>query len=129
MGHYSKEKEFKKMETMMLEINDYINNINKNQKQNQNQNQKQNQKQQKQKLRYIISGDFNYDIKEFGDARNSFKLNNTKFYFNPKHILTCCINRNRHNDHVIDSLKSPNNISIPKVDYMASDHKPILVNC
>ena len=79
--------------------------------------------------RYIISGDFNYDIKKFGDSRNSFELNNTKFYLNPKHILTCCINRNRHNDHVIDSLKSPINISIPKVDYMASDHKPILVVC
>jgi endonuclease/exonuclease/phosphatase family metal-dependent hydrolase len=131
MGHYSKEKEFKKMETMMLEINDYINNINKNQNQNQkqkqNQNQKQNQKQQKQKLRYIISGDFNYDIKQFGNSRYYFTLDNTTFYYNKKHILTCCINRSRHNDHVIDSLGIPMNIKIPKVNYMASDHKPILV--
>lgn len=112
MGHYSKEKEFKKMETMMLEINDYIN---------------KNQKHKMQKFRYIISGDFNYDIKEFGNSRNYFTLDNTTFYYNKKHILTCCINRSRHNDHVIDSLGIPINIVIPKVNYMASDHKPILV--
>ena len=113
MGHYSKEEEFQLMDNMMIEIKK---GIEKKEKKESN-------------MRYIISGDFNYDIKKFGDSRNSFKLNDTKFYFNSKHILTCCINRNRHNDHVIDSLKSPINISIPKVDYMASDHKPILVNC
>ena len=119
MGHYSKEEEFKMMNNMMIEIQ---NGIEKKEKQSIKVNKKNN-------MRYIISGDFNYDIKKFGDSRNSFELNNTKFYFNPKHILTCCINRNRHNDHVIDSLKSPINISIPKVNYMASDHKPILVVC
>ena len=113
MGHYSKEKEFKKMENMMLEINDYLN--------------KSQKYKNKKKLRYIISGDFNYDIKEFGNSRNYFTLDNTNFYYNKKHILTCCINRNKHNDHVIDSLEIPINITIPKVNYMASDHKPILV--
>jgi len=117
MGHYSKEEEFQLMDKMMIEIQKGI------------EKKEKKEKQIKTTIRYIISGDFNYDIKKFGDARNSFELNNTKFYFNPKHILTCCINRNRHNDHVIDSLKSPINISIPKVNYMASDHKPILVNC
>jgi endonuclease/exonuclease/phosphatase family metal-dependent hydrolase len=115
MGHYSKEKEFKKMETMMLEINNYINNINKN------------QKYKLQKFRYIISGDFNYDIKQFGNDRHYFTLDNTTFYYNKKHILTCCINRSQHNDHIIDSLAIPLDIKIPKVNYMASDHKPILV--
>jgi hypothetical protein len=126
MGHYSKEEEFHMMNNMMIEIKKGIE-TKETKKKKEKKEKKENQI--KTTMRYIISGDFNYDIKEFGDARNSFKLNNTKFYFNPKHILTCCINRNRHNDHVIDSLKSPNNISIPKVDYMASDHKPILVNC
>ena len=122
MGHYSKEEEFHMMNNMMIEIQNGIEKKEKKEKQTIKANKKSN-------MRYIISGDFNYDIKKFGDARNSFELNNTKFYLNPKHILTCCINRNRHNDHVIDSLKSPINISIPKVDYMASDHKPILVFC
>ena len=114
MGHYDKDEEFQKLEKMMLDINKEINNgIVK---------------------RYIISGDFNYDIKEFGNGNgnvngngNYFTLNNKKFYFNPKHILTCCINRRKHNDHVIDSLEQPLDIIIPKVNYMASDHKPILV--
>ena len=122
MGHYSKEEEFQLMDKMMIEIQNGIEKKEKKEKQTIKANKKSS-------MRYIISGDFNYDIKKFGDSRNSFELNNTKFYLNPKHILTCCINRNRHNDHVIDSLKSPINISIPKVDYMASDHKPILVVC
>jgi len=120
MGHYNKKEQLHMMNNMMIEIKKGIEKKEKKEKK---------ETQIKNTIRYIISGDFNYDIKEFGDSRNSFNLNNTKFYFNPKHILTCCINRNRHNDHVIDSLKSPNNISIPKVNYMASDHKPILVVC
>jgi len=116
MGHYDKEEEFNKLEKMYLDIKTNIEKIKniKNKKQIKN-------------LRYIISGDFNYDIKEFGESRNYFILDNTKFYFNPKHILTCLINRRRHNDHVIDSLESPIDINIPEVNYMASDHKPILV--
>ena len=115
MGHYDKKEEFNKLEKMLLDIKQKLNNVNittiKNIK----------------KLRYIISGDFNYDIKEFNKSRNYITLNNTKLYFNPKHILTCCINRDNHFDHVIDSLETPIDITIPKVNYMASDHKPILV--
>ena len=114
MGHYDTEEQIKMMDKMMLEINNYINK--KKIKSNKNT-----------KIRYIISGDFNYDIKEFGGSRNYFTLDNTNFYYNKKHILTCCINRRKHNDHVIDSLETPIDIIIPKVNYMASDHKPILV--
>ena len=125
MGHYDKEEEFKKMENMILEIKNKIKDI-KDIKDIKNIKDIKDIKDIK-NLRYIISGDFNYDIKEFGESRNYFTLDNTKFYFNPKHILTCSINRRRHNDHVIDSLESPIDINIPKVNYMASDHKPILV--
>ena len=111
MGHYNTVTHIKIMHKMMQEINQ---SINKN-------------KQNKQKIRYIISGDFNYDIKEFGNSRNYFTLDNTTFYYNKKHILTCCINRKKHIDHVIDSLETPIDIIIPKVNYMASDHKTILV--
>lgn len=114
MGHYNTEEEFNKLVEMMIEIKKGI-------------EIKEIKENKRNKIRYIISGDFNYNIKEFGDSRNSFKLDNTKFYFNPTHILTCCINRRKHNDHVIDSLRSPIDITIPKVNYMASDHKPILV--
>ena len=76
--------------------------------------------------RYIISGDFNYDIKDFGDKKSIINLDGIRFYHHPKHILTCCISRRCHNDHVIDSYKSPLDINIPNVDYMASDHKPII---
>ena len=33
----------------------------------------------------------------------------------------------KHNDHIIDSIARPIDISIPEVNYMASDHKPIIV--
>ena len=108
MGHYDKEKQLKMMDKMTI------------------QKTEKTEKPHKQ-IRYIISGDFNYDIKEFGGSRNYFTLDNTQFYYNKKHILTCCINRRKHNDHVIDSLATPIEIIIPKVNYMASDHKPILV--
>ena len=124
MGHYDKDEEFQKLEKMMLDINNNDNNDNNDNKDTNNNNINGIAK------RYIISGDFNYDIKEFGNGNgngNNFILNNTKFYFNPKHILTCCINRRKHNDHVIDSLEQPLDITIPKVNYMASDHKPIMV--
>ena len=85
-------------------------------------------------LKYKVKSFFNVNLstlqiesKEFGNSKNYFTLGNTNFYYNKKHILTCCINRRRHNDHVIDSLEQPLDITIPKVNYMASDHKPILV--
>ena len=78
-------------------------------------------------IRYIISGDFNYNIKEFGNSQHKITIVETPFYYNPKHILTCCINRTTHYDHVIDSLNKPIDINIPTVKYMASDHKPIIV--
>ena len=91
--------------------------------------------------RFIIAGDFNFDIKNIS-GKGFLKLpvfkNNTdnsndknkyiNFYYNPKHILTCCIRRNTHFDHVLDTQNKPINITIPKVNYMASDHKPIFVN-
>ena len=117
MGHYDKEIQLKMMDKMMLEINKNMMHIQKTEK----------TKKLHKQIRYIISGDFNYDIKEFGGSRNYFTLDNTPFYYNKKHILTCCINRRKHNDHVIDSLATPIDITIPKVNYMASDHKPILV--
>ena len=119
MGHYKKEEELKMMDNMFLDIKDKLKNKLKD--------KLKDKLKKNEKMRYIISGDFNYDIKEFGGSRNYFKLDNTNFYFNRKHILTCCINRRKHNDHVIDSLESPIDIIIPKVNYMASDHKPILV--
>jgi hypothetical protein len=81
--------------------------------------------------RVIISGDFNFNIKDFGtkefdNKKNEIKINNRIFYHNPKHILTCCIRRRRHYDHVIDSFGVPKDIYIPDVHYMSSDHKPIV---
>jgi endonuclease/exonuclease/phosphatase family metal-dependent hydrolase len=76
--------------------------------------------------RFIISGDFNYDIKNFGDKKGIIILDDVRFYHNPKHMLTCCISRRRHYDHVIDTYHSPLKITIPEVNYMASDHKPII---
>ena len=110
MGHYSKETEYFKLDTMLFTIKNYImkhDNI-KNVK------------------RYIISGDFNYNIKNIG-KKNKLFINGIKFYYHSKHILTCCIKRTTHFDHVIDSLNNPIDIQIPNVKYMASDHKPIIV--
>jgi len=83
--------------------------------------------------RVIISGDFNYNIKDLGEKKgmldihipnNDLRLN---LHFHEKHILTCCVNRRRHYDHVLDSKSTPIDIQIPDVNYMASDHKPIIV--
>ena len=135
MGHYDKEEEMKLLDKMILDIKVKLKD-NKDIKDNKNikTNKKvKTNKKEKDKYtfhsiyRYIISGDFNYDIKEFGNSRNYFTLDDTKFYYNKTHLLTCCINRRKHNDHVIDSLEPPLDITIPKVNYMASDHKPILV--
>ena len=124
MGHYTKNEEYAKLETMIVDIKKEI------------------RKRETMKMtmttipiRYIISGDFNYDIKQFGEKNNAnnknnntININDTHFYYHPKKILTCCINRKKHNDHVIDSLYKPIDINIPDVNYMASDHKPIIVN-
>ncbi len=112
MGHYTHTEEMEKLDKMMIEIKKYISKKNKDRPQ----------------VRYIISGDFNYDIKQFGEYHRNcnFKIDNTKFYYNPKNLLTCCLRRRRHNDHIIDSLAKPVSISIPDVEFMASDHKPKL---
>ena len=136
IGHYTKEIEYYKLEVLLFSIKDHI------------------MKKGDSKIvkRYIISGDFNYNIKEFGKKENNNKIkinnksktnnnynnsktnnkyslfiNGTKFYYHSKHILTCCIKRSTHYDHVIDTLNAPVNIQIPKVNYMTSDHKPIIV--
>ena len=134
MGHSTKDIKYYKLEVLLFSIKDYI------------------MKKGDSKIvkRYIISGDFNYNIKEFGKKENNNKIKNksktnnnynnskinnkyslfingTKFYYHSKHILTCCIKRSTHYDHVIDTLNAPVNIQIPKVNYMASDHKPIIV--
>ena len=110
-GHYNTNDEYRKTEKMLFTIKEEIS--------------------KKKSIidvkRFIISGDFNYDIKNFGDSKNNITINGTKFYYHPKHILTCCIKRRKHNDHVIDSMTRPIDISIPEVNYMASDHKPIIV--
>ena len=123
MGHYSKDDELYMMDKMIANIKNGLKNGLKNGKDGKD---GKGLKHDFKNIRFIVSGDFNYNIKEFGNAKNSFLLDKTRFYFNPKHILTCCINRRRHNDHIIDSFASPLTIEIPKVNYMSSDHKPIL---
>lgn len=113
MGHYKKEIELLKLKIMLQDIKNTIAEEEIGIKLN--------------TIRYIISGDFNYNIKEFGNSQHKIIINETTFYHHPKHILTCCINRKKHNDHVIDSYKKPIHIHIPNVNYMASDHKPIIV--
>jgi len=124
MGHYSKNEEYVKLETMLSTIKEEI-----------RKREIMSEKHNTIHIRYIISGDFNYDIKQFGEknnknnnTNNTININDTHFYYHPKKILTCCINRKKHNDHVIDSLYKPIDINIPDVNYMASDHKPIIVN-
>jgi len=107
-GHYDNNEEYSKMENMIKKINAKIkeNTITCN--------------------RYIISGDFNYDIKDLRGGKGIINLDGVKFYYHLKHMLTCCVSRRRHYDHVIDSYKPPHEIFIPNVEYMASDHKPII---
>jgi hypothetical protein len=109
-GHYNSNEEYKKMNNMIKTINSKI--------------------QDNYIKRYIISGDFNYDIKKLGYAKGIINgiinLDGIKFYHHHKHMLTCCISRLQHNDHIIDSYKQPIKLFIPKVEFMASDHKPII---
>ena len=101
-GHYSREKEVNKLNQLVKEINKKM-----------------------EYKRLIIGGDFNYDIKKL-DNSGKIILDNTAFYYHPKNLLTCCINRRVQNDHVIDTQAPLLDIKIPRVAYMASDHKPIL---
>jgi endonuclease/exonuclease/phosphatase family metal-dependent hydrolase len=114
-GHYNTNEQYRKMENMLFTIKEEI------RKKEDKDSNKYKEK------RYIISGDFNYNIKDLGDSNKIIRINGNKFYYHPKHILTCCIKRRKHNDHIIDSMARPIDISIPKVNYMASDHKPIFV--
>jgi hypothetical protein len=125
-GHYSNEKEQYHLNNIISKIYDNINIINNNghNKHNRSTGSNGSKKVKYEIKRIIIGGDFNFDIKTMG---NQLKINNTIFYYHPKHILTCCIRRNKHYDHVIDTKSQPLDIIIPKVEYMASDHKPILV--
>ena len=118
-GHYSQEKEQYHLNNVISKIYNNINIINNN---SNNNNESKNAKYKIKRI--VIGGDFNFDIKTLG---NPLKINESIFYYHPKHILTCCIRRNKHYDHVIDTKTNPLDIIIPNVDYMASDHKPILV--
>lgn len=104
-GHYNRIEEYNKINKMLNTINTKLNCTIK---------------------RYIIAGDFNYDIKNIGKKKGIINIHNNKFYYHLKHILTCCLLRIKHYDHIIDSYKPPKDIYIPNVEYMASDHKPII---
>ena len=54
--------------------------------------------------RLIVGGDFNYDIKRLG-RDGILNLDDVAFYYHPRNLLTCCINRRVQNDHVIDSSR------------------------
>lgn len=106
-GHYSTKDELYHLNNMVGKINKKIAKENLNVK------------------RWIIAGDFNYDIKHLG-KNGIIKLENGRFYYKTKHILTCCINRIKHYDHIIDTYSTPKDIFIPNVNYMSSDHKPVI---
>ena len=116
-GHYKHDEEFEKMEKMFGEVREGIKQYYRKQNNNKTVIKKI--------RRYIIAGDFNYDIKKYGDDESKFELEGIRFYFYPRKIITCRINRLRHYDHVIDTKGTPLYLGIPEVDYMASDHKPI----
>ena len=128
-GHYDSQEEYSKMVNMIKTINARIKIINARIK-TINARIKKTNKENKENIiqcnRYIISGDFNYDIKDLAGGKGIIILDDIKFYHHHKHMLTCCISRRRHYDHVIDSYKTPKDIIIPDVEYMASDHKPII---
>ena len=127
LGHYNGNTVYNKLQTLIITVKQTINNMfnNTNTFNNTINNTFNNNTQ----TRFIISGDFNYDIKKFSSNTlpNTIKLDNIDFYYHQKHILTCCINRITHYDHVIDTYNKPLDIHIPNVKYLASDHKPILV--
>jgi len=123
-GHYNDEGELEKMQNMSTHLKlDYYH--------------------IKKGYRIIIAGDFNNNIKKLckkysGKAGNLSKvvnncnsalqlnINNINFFVNSKDIKTCQINRRVHYDHIIDTNAPILNIYIPNVEYMASDHKPVI---
>jgi endonuclease/exonuclease/phosphatase family metal-dependent hydrolase len=107
-GHYTREEEIMKLNQLVRKIKKEVN-----------------KSQSGGYKRIIIGGDFNHNIKKLGQD-GKMLLDDVIFYYHPKHILTCCINRNVHYDHVIDTQSPLLDITIPPVAYMASDHKPIL---
>lgn len=114
-GHYSKEQEINKLNQLVRKIKkEFVGSVNVEQSENKNKCK-----------RLIIGGDFNYDIKKFG-RDGKMNLDSVAFYYHPKNLLTCCINRRVQNDHVIDTQAPLLDIKIPNVAYMASDHKPII---
>lgn len=129
-GHYYSNEELIKLNNIIQNINSRIS-LDKNKIQGDSNlkyksNSKNNSKNNNMITRFIIAGDFNYDIKDFGDKKGQIILDGIRFYHHPKHILTCCVSRRRHYDHVIDSKNAPIDITIPNVEFMASDHKPII---
>ena len=119
LGHYTSDEEIIKLDEMLFTIKS---------KMIENENKTKITKEKTLNKRIIISGDFNYNIKELGNSKNIITINDINFYYNPKDILTCLVKRKRHYDHIIDSYAKPMDINIPDVNYMASDHKPILGN-
>jgi endonuclease/exonuclease/phosphatase family metal-dependent hydrolase len=78
--------------------------------------------------RLIMGGDFNHEINQ----SDNIKYKDIKLYFSNQKLKTCCSNKfiknnfNVHFDHILDSLKPPINLFIPKNKYLASDHKPVI---
>jgi endonuclease/exonuclease/phosphatase family metal-dependent hydrolase len=74
--------------------------------------------------RLIMCGDFNFYFKK------SITLNNIKLHKSRDTILTCCSGINMtyqwQFDHVFDSKTKPIKIFSPKVNGLASDHKPLI---
>jgi endonuclease/exonuclease/phosphatase family metal-dependent hydrolase len=71
--------------------------------------------------RIIIAGDFNSPIPEI------VRLDNNMLYTHSE-VQTCCYPVFKLAfDHVLDSKSKPILITIPKVNWLASDHKPIFV--
>lgn len=123
-GHYDDKGEFEMLEKMFKDVKQ---GIDMKEKENNVKNVNKQSKNNKQNVnRYIISGDFNYDIKKFGDDKCKIILDGMTFYHNPRKLISCRLKRWCHYDHVIDSKAKPMDVMIPDVHHMASDHKPIL---
>jgi endonuclease/exonuclease/phosphatase family metal-dependent hydrolase len=136
MGHYTNEQEINMLDNMLSTVLNKLSKYVKNNIKNKSINKSINKSKTRKNLgkhkalnyikRIVIGGDFNNDIKKI--SRNGIlKIAHLQFHHNPKHVRTCCIHRNTHFDHVIDTQQAPLDIIIPNVHHMASDHKPILV--
>jgi endonuclease/exonuclease/phosphatase family metal-dependent hydrolase len=126
-GHYSNIVEYKMLNTMFTNVKNTMEKYNEKYNTKLNDSINASNSSNSSNIRYIIAGDFNYDIKNISNSNGIISFDNIRFYHHPKHILTCCINRKKHYDHVIDTHSTPLDIIIPEVEYMASDHKPIMV--